>query len=254
MNEMKLKTKEVAGISVCALQMEEIADYILSSERQVVISTLSMPMLGVIKKNMEYKNALRNSEIILPDGIGIVILSKIFKGKHSIKKRITGPDFFLFFNRIANEKKLSYFFMGSTEETLSKIRGRLDKEWPNVKVSGVLSPPFGQWSDEVNKKIIENINKAKPDVLWIAMTAPKQEIWVSKNRERLKVKIIASIGAAFDFYAGNKKRAPLFFQNLGLEWLYRTMQEPIRMGRRYLKGLPAFICFLFKGLYKRLKK
>ncbi len=254
MNEIKLKSREIAEISVCALQMEEISDYILSSEKQIVISTLSMPMLGEVKKNIDYKKALKNSEIVLPDGIGIVFLSKIIGGKYSIKKRITGPDFFLFFNRVANKENLSYFFLGSTEKTLSKIKERIGQEWPNIKVSGVLSPPFGQWTDEINNKIIENINRVNPDVLWVGMTAPKQEIWVFKNRGRLTSKIIASIGAAFDFYAGTKKRAPKIFQNLGLEWLYRTAQEPVRMGKRYLKGLPAFIYFSFEGFCKRFKK
>ena len=251
---VELIRKNIAGIEIISNNLNELSDFILNTDQQIIVSTLSMPMLGELNKNKKYMQALKNSEIVLPDGIGIVLLSKITHGKHSIKKRIAGPDFFIYFNGIANKSKLKYFFLGSTIETLKKIEEKLSKEYPDIIISGTISPPFGKWDKATEEKIIKEINKANPDIVWVAMTAPKQEIWVYQNRDVIKVKTVASIGAAFDFYAETKKRAPEIFRKFGLEWLYRTFQEPFRMGKRYLKGFPFFILYLFKGLINRVKK
>ncbi len=250
-----LKVQKIADINIFSGPIEELIEYIINNnDKKIILSTLSLPLLGELKNNIDYKKSLEDSEIVLPDGIGILILSALIYGKNRIKNRIAGPDFFIKFNKIANEKKISYFFLGSTEETLKKIEERIKKEHPEIIFKGYYSPPFGEWDKAENEKILNKINEAKPDVLWIAMTAPKQEIWVYKNREKLNVKFIASIGAAFDFFAGTKKRAPKFFRKTGLEWLYRTFQEPKRMGKRYFKGFPAFLYYLFKSLGKKLRR
>ncbi len=251
---LNLIKKNIAGIKIIFNNLEDISNCVINSENQTILSTLSMPLLGELHENRDYFNALENSEIVLPDGMGIVLLSKIIYGKDSIKKRVTGPDFFLFFNEKANKNKLKYFFLGSTIETLEKIENKIKAEYPDIIISGTLSPPFGNWDEKINNEILKKINDANPDVLWVAMTAPKQEIWVYENRDRIKARIIASIGAAFDFFAGTKRRAPEIFRRLGLEWLYRIFQEPFRMGKRYLKGFPYFIFYLFKGLKKRGEK
>ncbi len=254
MKEYKLHKKEIAGIDIIGESIDEIIEYILNHKKKITVSTLSMPMLGELKNNTEYFDALKHSEIVLPDGIGIIILSKIRDGKNSLKKRIAGPDFFIRFNYYANREKLKYFFMGSTQKTLSKIEEKIKKDFPDIIISGTHSPPFGKWDEKTDEEIIRKINELEPDVLWVAMTAPKQEIWVYKNRDNLNPKIVAAIGAAFDFYAGTKKRAPEFFRKLGLEWFYRTIKEPLRMGKRYLKGFTPFINYFFRYLIKRIKK
>jgi N-acetylglucosaminyldiphosphoundecaprenol N-acetyl-beta-D-mannosaminyltransferase len=133
------------------------------------------------------------------------------------------------------------FFLGSTDETLHKIRERVAIDYPRIEIVGTLSPPFRpEFTDEDNRVMIETINAAKPDVLWIGLTAPKQEKWIFKHRDKLEVQFAGPIGAAFDFYAGNIKRISPFWGDLGLEWLPRLLQEPRRLWRRSIVSAPRF--------------
>ena len=146
-------------------------------------------------------------------------------------------------NRI-NESHGSCFFLGSTNNNINAIREKAKLEFPNIRVYGY-SPPFKpEFSDEDNNKMIEEVNKVKPDALFIGMTAPKQEKWAFLNFDKLNAGHICCIGAVFDFYAGSVKRAPKWMINLGLEWLYRLLKEPKRMWKRYLIGNSKFILYI----------
>lgn len=123
---------------------------------------------------------------------------------------------------------------------LGRIQSRVGHDYPHVKVS-VLGPPFGMWSDAENEAMLASIQKAAPDVLWVGMTAPRQEKWVFANGHRLNVPIIGSIGAVFDYYAGTVRRAPAWYTERGLEWLYRLVREPRRLWRRTLLSAPRFL-------------
>ena len=138
------------------------------------------------------------------------------------------------------------FFLGSTEETLAKILERAAKEYPNVEV-GTYSPPYKpEFSEKDNAAMIAAVNAFKPDVLFVGMTAPKQEKWAYKNFEQLEVGHVCCIGAVFDFYAGTINRAPQWMLRLGLEWFYRLVKEPKRMWRRYLIGNTKFIYYVLR--------
>jgi N-acetylglucosaminyldiphosphoundecaprenol N-acetyl-beta-D-mannosaminyltransferase len=157
-------------------------------------------------------------------------------------QRIAGADYFYsIMKALDSEGGRRVFFMGSTENVLELIKQKVAREYPGIEGVGVFSPPFGDWSDEDNKHIIQVINDFKPDALWVGMTAPKQEKWVSSNRGELNVPIIGSIGAVFDFYAGTHPRAPEWMHKNGLEWLYRLVREPRRMWRRNFVSTPKFI-------------
>jgi N-acetylglucosaminyldiphosphoundecaprenol N-acetyl-beta-D-mannosaminyltransferase len=141
------------------------------------------------------------------------------------------------------------FFLGSSEETLSKIEKRANKDYQNVDI-GTYSPPYKkEFSQTDTQLMIEKVNSFKPDVLFIGLTAPKQEKWAYQNYLDLDVGHICCIGAVFDFYAGNIHRAPDWMINLGLEWLYRLGKEPKRMWRRYVLGNIKFIYFIFREKY-----
>ena len=124
------------------------------------------------------------------------------------------------------------------------IAERFAHEYPELELAGILSPPFSQWSATENNAMVAQINAARPDVLWVGMTAPKQEKWVQENRERLKVPVIGSIGAVFDFYAGTYPRAPQWMCGLGIEWLFRLVKEPRRMWRRNFISTPKFVALV----------
>jgi N-acetylglucosaminyldiphosphoundecaprenol N-acetyl-beta-D-mannosaminyltransferase len=187
-----------------------------------------------------FHKSLLSADFLTADGIGIIYASRILGG--NIRQRLTGTDVFLGVSEAMNHMNHgSCFFLGSTEETLEKIREEMARSFPNVAIAGTYSPPFKpEFSAIDNREMIERINNSHADVLWIGLTAPKQEKWILEQREHLKVNFAAPIGAAFDFFVGNIDRAGPVWQNLGLEWLPRLLQEPRRLWRRSLVSAPRF--------------
>jgi N-acetylglucosaminyldiphosphoundecaprenol N-acetyl-beta-D-mannosaminyltransferase len=196
--------------------------------------------------------ALMESDFLIADGIGVVYVSRLTGGR--IVRRTTGMDLFSTLNRRMDEEGgMSCYFLGSTDETLAKIRRRMSSDYRHVRVAGAWSPPFKPAFDgRDNAEMIRRVNESGADVLWVGMTAPKQEKWAGEHRHRLNVTFVGPIGAAFDFYAGNIKRAGPALQNLGLEWLPRLLQEPKRLWRRSLVSAPSF--FLRSVRYRLSKR
>jgi N-acetylglucosaminyldiphosphoundecaprenol N-acetyl-beta-D-mannosaminyltransferase len=194
----------------------------------------------------QFHKALQTSDLIIPDGVGIIVASKILGG--NIRRRITGSDIFYGISEVLNKEKKgkhSYFFLGSTEQSLSDIRKKLSSDYPNIRFAGSYPPPYTkEFSEKESRLMIENINRARPEILWVGMTAPKQEKWIFENKEKLNVKFIAAIGAVFDFYTGKVKRSPIFYKT-GLEWLSRLIQEPHHLWRRTFVSLPKFMLKVF---------
>ncbi len=203
------------------------------------------------RRDPDFSAALANAEILLPDGIGIVLAAKLLG--LNIQQRVAGSEFFMEFSRQAQARGgVKYFFIGSTDRVLALLVERLQKEFPDILVCGVYSPPFKDEFDETdNIHMINRINMAKPDVLWVGMTAPKQEKWIYQNRNKLRVPLVGAIGAVFDFYAGTKKRAPDWVCKIGLEWLPRFLREPKRLFRRNFISSPLF---LFMVLQEKFRK
>ena len=204
-----------------------------------VINTINPHSYCTTKRDKPFKDVLQNSDILLPDGIGIVWALKLLSG-NKIKK-IAGYDLFEHAMKHLNNTSGTCFFLGSTVETLSLIEARLQKDYPNVTV-GSYSPPYkSEFNDIDTNKMISEVNKVSPDILFVGMTAPKQEKWSFANKEQLKATTITSIGAVFDFYAGTVKRSNPFWIKLGLEWLPRFLKEPKRLAERNLVSTPKFI-------------
>jgi N-acetylglucosaminyldiphosphoundecaprenol N-acetyl-beta-D-mannosaminyltransferase len=146
----------------------------------------------------------------------------------------------------------SYFFLGSTEKTLAAIRDKMIGDYPHIRFAGAYSPPYKPvFSEAENERMIEAVNEAKTDVLWVGMTAPKQEKWILQNIDRLDVKFVGAIGAVFDFYVGNVKRSHPVFQKMGLEWLPRLLQEPRRLFRRNFVSSPVFLFHVIRQKIRR---
>lgn len=210
----------------------------ISLNRKTVINTLNGHSYTVAKKDQLFRNALRDSDILLPDGVSMVIGARVLCGKKI--KKIAGYDLFLFLLNYLESQNGKCFFLGSTEATLQGIKSRIAKEFPNVRV-GSFSPPYKSvFSPEENLIMQNKVNDFCPKVLFVGMTAPKQEKWVCDNKDQLNVDIICSVGAVFDFYAGTSKRPSNLMINLKLEWLGRLLKEPKRMWRRYLLSTPVF--------------
>jgi len=202
-------------------------------------------------KDKIFIRALKDADWLVPDGSGVVLASRILGG--SIKQRVTGSDVFSGLNRRMNEAGgMRVFFLGSTDETLARIREKMAKDYPNVKIAGVYSPPFREvFSSAEISTMVKAVNSAAPDVLWVGMSAPKQEKFILENRARLNAKFVAAVGAVFDFYAGNIKRDEnSWFVNHGLEWLTRLVQEPGRLWRRMFVSAPVFVWHVVRKRFK----
>ncbi len=209
-----------------------------------MITTINAHCYNMTHKDIYYQKALLNSDILIPDGISIVWAIRWLTGQKI--KKIAGADLFFYEMDRLNQTNGKCFFLGSSEETLNKIKERLKKDYPKVQVQ-VYSPPYKtQFSSEENAKMIEVVNTFNPDVLMIGMTAPKQEKWAYQHYNDLQVGHICCIGAVFDFYAGTINRAPQWMIKMGLEWFYRLIKEPRRMWRRYLAGNILFIWHIVK--------
>jgi N-acetylglucosaminyldiphosphoundecaprenol N-acetyl-beta-D-mannosaminyltransferase len=206
---------------------------------KLLINTINPHSYCVAKKDSEFQKSLIFADVLIPDGIGIVLGFKFLYGLGI--KRIAGYELHLHYLNMMNEKGGKVFYLGSSEKTLSFIRSRTDKQFPNIQVE-TYSPPYkDEFSEEESQLMVSKINSFKPDVLFIGMTAPKQEKWAYKFKEQIDTKVICSIGAVFDFFAGTVKRPSKIWISLGLEWLPRLLCEPRRLWKRTLISSTSFI-------------
>lgn len=207
--------------------------------KKTIVNTINPHSYCVAKKDMVFKEALQQSDFLLPDGVGIVLATKVLNGQKI--EKIAGYDVFLHLMQQLNIKGGTSFFLGAASQTLKKIKERAAKDFPNVKVH-TYSPPYKAiFSREDSQQMCEAVNAVQSDALFVGMTAPKQEKWVHQYKEQLNANIICSIGAVFDFYAGTVKRPSRFWIKLGLEWLPRFLTEPRRLAERNLVSTPKFV-------------
>jgi len=217
----------------------ELADL---PEGKLLINTINAFSYNNARKDVLFEEALTKGDVLIPDGISIVRVCKWLNAKSQPKQRIAGWDLFIFEMNKLNEKGGKVMFLGSSEKVLGLIREKAAKTYPNLEVV-TYSPPYKpQFTVEDDLNMVKAINDANPDLLWIGMTAPKQEKWTYANWDRLNINChVGTVGAVFDFFAGTYKRAPQIWQTLGLEWLYRLLAEPRRMWRRYIIGNAEFL-------------
>ena len=230
------------------LKLKELS--LLTSRRELsslpdgklLINTINAHSYNTALKDSLFAEALTKGDVLIPDGASVVMACRWLKAKSQPTERIAGWDLFVHEMDRLNRKGGTCFFMGSSEKVLELIRKRVAVDYPNIKVE-TYSPPYKpEFNEEDNQGIIEAINKANPDLLWIGMTAPKQEKWTYTHWKELDIHChVGTIGAVFDFFAGTVERAPLWWQEHSLEWLYRLLKEPKRMWRRYIIGNTLFL-------------
>ena len=201
-------------------------------------------------RDESYRKIQNESWMTLPDGKPLSIVSK--RRGYIEAERVPGPDLMPKVFEISKEKGYRHFFYGSTENTLSMLRKKIEEKYPYLQIVGMYSPPFRKLTEEEDKEIIEKINETKPDFVWVALGAPKQEIWMAEHKGKINA-IMLGVGAAFDFEAGTVKRAPKWMQELCLEWLYRIMQDPKRLIARYVDTNLSFLWNVYKE-GKQIKK
>ena len=229
---------------------------------KLLINTINAHSFNTAQNDSLFAEALTNGDVLIPDGASIVWACKFLRSKSQPRERIAGWDLFMYeMRRVEEESKeqekgcekdgsefhpKKVMFMGSSEKVLALIKDRAKVDFPHLDVI-TYSPPFKpEFSQEDNEAIVSAINKTNPDLLWIGMTAPKQEKWTYAHWNELKIHChVGTIGAVFDFYAGTVERAPLWMQRHGLEWLHRLCSNPKRMWKRYLIGNILFVWNVF---------
>ena len=257
------------------------AELALLPDGKLLINTINAHSYNTARKDRLFAEALTNGYVLIPDGVSIVKACRWIKAKSQPKERIAGWDLFSFEMENLERKQCgmlnvecgannssldnsqsaltdnpkfkiqnsefrspqrTVMFMGSSQKVLDLIVKRAAKVYPHLKVV-TYSPPYKpEFSEEDNKAIIDAINATDPDLLWIGMTAPKQEKWTYSHWDELNIHChVGTIGAVFDFFAGTVERAPVWWQRHGLEWLYRLLKEPKRMWRRYIIGNTLFL-------------
>jgi N-acetylglucosaminyldiphosphoundecaprenol N-acetyl-beta-D-mannosaminyltransferase len=210
---------------------------------KIIVSTINPHSYCEAKKDEKFRQALQNSDWLLPDGIGIVWAARMINGQKIHK--IAGFDVFLHLMKHLNVNNGACFFLGASQQTLALIKERCSKEFPNVVVNSYSPPYKTKFTYTDNKEMVSRVNNCSPDVLFVGMTAPKQEKWVYEYKDQLNARTICSIGAVFDFYAGTVTRPSQFWIKLGLEWLPRFLKEPRRLAQRNLVSTPKFIFEVF---------
>jgi N-acetylglucosaminyldiphosphoundecaprenol N-acetyl-beta-D-mannosaminyltransferase len=208
-------------------------------KRRLALAFVNPHSLAVARRDLEFIDALDAMDAVVADGIGCRLGAHLAGVR--VGPRVTGHDFFTAFMRALDRRGgRRAFFLGSTEPVLELIRQRCRVDHPGVEI-GVHSPPFGAWSPDEDERLLELVADFSPDVLWVGMTAPRQEKWYAAMRHRLRVPVVGCIGAVFDYYAGTVRRAPPMVRRAGLEWLYRLAGEPRRLWKRTLVSAPQFI-------------
>lgn len=184
----------------------------------------------------------------LPDGMPLVWASRLYG--RPIPERVSGPDFFLALSRVAAARGYRFFFLGAGAGVAERLARNLRSLAPGLEVAGTYTPPFGAFTDDDDRRMAEAVNAARADVLWVGMTAPKQEAWLLRMAPRLRIRLGVGVGAAFDLLAGRVPRAPAWLRAAGLEWAFRLAMEPRRLWRRYLVGNAGFCAGVLAELWR----
>lgn len=255
MHNPTLQSEIVWDVPVCAAALEEVLaaidEAVERRGRPHAVVCANPHSLVVAHADGEFLRALQSADVVLPDGMGIVLASRM--GKRLISRRLSGTEFFVgVASRWNARRNRSFFFLGSTPDVLDRISRRMGQEYPHVSVCGSYAPPMKpDFDEDEHRKMISVVNAAAPDVLWVGMTAPKQEKWIFRNLDKLNVPVVCAVGATFDYFSGSKKRAPVWLRNVGLEWLPRLLREPGRMWRRNFVSTPVFLANV---LWNRVRK
>ena len=240
----KPKSVEILGCEVSNVTIDEALGNIESwieqpAHRSRFVVATGFHGIWEAYKNPQLREILNSADLFCPDGIAPVLISRL-RGT-PIPARVPGPDLLSRFAERANHCGYRSYFYGDTEDTLRALTSRLQHPFTRHRVVGTMSPPFRDLRPEEELASVNEINRTRPDVLWVGLGLPKQEWWIYRNLSRLRVPVVIGVGAAFRFASGKVKRAPVWMRNAGLEWLWRLAMEPAKLWRRDLIDGPKFI-------------
>ena len=243
----ELLTCDILGVPVSVVNMEQTKEFLTQQLKElrgkyVCVSNVHTTVMAY--ESSDYGNVQRQAALVLPDGKPLSIVCRWRGYKQAC--RVAGPDLMPQIFELSQDKGYRHYFYGSKEETLQLFMERLKREYPRLSVAGYYAPPFRELTGKEDQEIVRMINETRPDFVWVGLGAPKQENWMYQHKDRIDG-VMLGVGAAFDFYAGTVKRAPKWIQELCLEWLYRLIQDPRRLFKRYLKSNFKFLWLVLRG-------
>lgn len=248
-----MKTKFLLGFEIADIKLHLLDKYLLniiSQGRSSHICCINPHSYVVSKSDPLFKKALKKADFLAPDGIGIVV--GLFATQLALVSRLTGFDLFHKILRLSNIHGFNVFFLGGDSATLEALKYRVSTEFPGIPIAGSYSPPFKEVLNDTDNEIInQQIRMSEPDIVFVSLSAPKQEKWVSENLAKHHSITFVSVGAVFDFYIGNIYRSPKLFRVCGLEWLPRLLQEPRRLYKRTFISAPIFLYDIIKYIVLR---
>lgn len=242
---------DILGVSVSPIAMDEavatIEGWIEGGVRNYVCVTGAH---GIIesRSNERLRAIYNNAGLSTPDGMPLVWMARALG--HASTQRVYGPDLMLALSARSAERGYRNFYYGGGEGVADLLRQALESRFPNLEVAGTHTPPYRRLTAEEDAAVVEKINAARPDIVWVGLGAPKQEFWMAEHFGRIDAPVMIGVGAAFDFLSGLKAQAPSWMQRTGLEWFYRLVTEPRRLWRRYLSVVPAFLFLAVAQLVK----
>lgn len=232
----------ILGVKVSAINMEmalgQMALWILSRQKGYVCVTPAHAIMDCYDQP-ELRRIYNHSGLTTPDGMAVVWLLRWLG--HQQVERVYGPDLLLAACEHFVESGVRHYFYGAEPGVAERLAARLKEQIPGLVVAGIESPPFRALTAEEDDAVAERIRAASPDIVWVGIGSPRQEMWMAEHLDRLDVPVLVGVGAAFDFLSGNKPQAPRWMQRSGLEWLFRLASEPVRLWRRYVLGYPLFV-------------
>lgn len=239
----------IGGTGISDITLSEtmnLFDKWIEQKEQKRICVTPVNCIVWANKDQQLQELYNSADLTLCDGVPLIWASH-FLGKETLRGRVTGLDLLPQYIERCYQKQFSMFFLGAAEGVALEFKTQLEARYPGIKVVGVYSPPYAkQFSSAENQKMIDTINAAQPDILWVSLTAPKQDYWIEQHYQELNSTINIGIGAALDVAVGKFNRAPVWMQKNGLEWFYRFIKEPKRLFRRYFIEAPAFIPIILR--------
>lgn len=245
-----LETQNVIGFPITAESFDTQIDTMLGWARQRLskaVCVANVHMLIEAKCSARFARVLHRADMLTPDGMPLVWVTSHLRKRQ--QDRVAGMDILLSLCKRAAHEHVSVFFLGSTPEVLWSMEQRLKMEFPNLKIAGMESPPFRPLTPQEDKALVDRLNNSGAGLVLVSLGCPKQEWWVYEHKHRVNA-VMVGLGGVFPIFAGEKKWAPIWVQKNGLEWLYRLVQEPRRLWKRYAKTVPLFLLLAFKQVVK----
>jgi N-acetylglucosaminyldiphosphoundecaprenol N-acetyl-beta-D-mannosaminyltransferase len=243
--------RRLFGVPIHAVTREQALDACanaIETKKHLLVGIVNTAKVVKMQDQVILRDSVLASDLVLADGMGVVWASRVLR--RSLPARVTGIDLFLDLVGLAAEKSYGVYFLGATDEVLEACIARLRADHPTLRIAGSRN---GYFDDAESDAVAADIRAADADVLFVGMTSPLKEIFLSRHGAGLGVSVCHGVGGSFDVVAGKVKRAPVFWQKCGLEWLYRTLQEPRRLWKRYLVTNSLFAWMVVKELFRGTK-